>query len=317
MRFVRASALQVIVLLTLSVLLSACAGGGAAPTLSPVPATTAPAAASPTPATPTRVIVALPQAPAEPTAPTWPPPPRPPAPPTAGSGATPVDTYRVVQTYPHDPTAFTQGLIFVDGALYEGTGLNGQSSLRRVELETGRVLQQRDLAPEYFGEGITLFGDRIFQLTWQSHVGFVYDRTSFAPVGTFSYPTEGWGLTHDGRRLIMSDGTATLRFLDPATLRETGSVEVRDEHGPVLRLNELEYVEGEILANVWQTDRIARIDPATGRVTGWIDLTGLKPATDRPIDVLNGIAYDPATKRLFVTGKYWPSLFEIQVVPAP
>ena len=230
--------------------------------------------------------------------------------------APPVYRYRVVHTYPHDPAAFTQGLVFEDGLLYEGTGLYGQSSLRRVELETGKVLQRRELPAEYFGEGITVFGDRIIQLTWQSNLGFVYDKETFELLKEFSYPTEGWGITHDGTRLIMSDGTATLRFLDPETLQEIGRIDVSDDAGSVARLNELEYVQGEIYANVWQTDRIARISPQTGRVVGWIDLQGLLSAEDRarPVDVLNGIAYDAENDRLFVTGKWWPRLFEIDLV---
>lgn len=236
---------------------------------------------------------------------------------SAPSIAVPTYTYRVVNAYPHDRGAFTQGLVYLDGTLYEGTGLYGQSSLRRVDLQTGAVLQQRDLDAQYFGEGIAVVGDRIMQLTWQSNVGFVYDRASFEPVDQWSYPTEGWGLTYDGTRLIMSDGTATLRFLDPQTFAEIGSIDVADANGPVTRLNELEYVNGEIWANVWQTDRIARIDPQTGGVVGWIDLTGLLSAEDRaePVDVLNGIAYDAESKRVFVTGKLWPKLFEIEIVP--
>ena len=226
-------------------------------------------------------------------------------------------SYRVVNTYPHDENAFTQGLIFADGFLYEGTGLRGRSSLRRVALETGAVLQRVDLAREYFGEGITLFGNEIVQLTWQSNLGFVYDKDSFALIGDFPVPTEGWGITHDGVRLIMSDGSADLRFLDPYTLEFTGSVAVYDAQGPVELLNELEYIDGLVYANVWKTDRIARIAPETGEVMGWIDLTGLLPAQDRTwkTDVLNGIAYDAAQDRLFVTGKLWPKLFEIALVP--
>ena len=232
----------------------------------------------------------------------------------APAAAAPVGGYRVVRAYPHDPDAFTQGLVIADGRLFEGTGLNGRSSVREVELETGRVLRRRPLAPEHFGEGLTELGGRLFQLTWTGGVGFVYDRATFEPVRRFSYAGEGWGLTHDGRRLIMSDGTAQLRFLDPGTLAETGRITVTDEGRPVPRLNELEWVEGEVFANVWTTDRIARIDPATGRVTGWIDLSGLLSPADRagrPVDVLNGIAYDRARKRLFVTGKLWPKLYEI------
>lgn len=216
--------------------------------------------------------------------------------------------------YPHDNRAFTQGLVFDGGVLYEGTGLKGRSSLRRVDLDTGEALQVHELAPEFFGEGIAVYGangDRIVQLTWQDHTGFVYEKGAFRLLRTFSYPTEGWGVTYDGTRLIMSDGTATLRFLDPDTLAETGSVQVRDENGPVVRLNELEYIGGSVYANIWQKDYIVMISPETGRVTGRADLAGLKSTGD----VLNGIAYDPEGRRLFVTGKLWPSLFEIELVP--
>ncbi|MEW5959309.1 MAG: glutaminyl-peptide cyclotransferase, partial [Chloroflexota bacterium] len=220
----------------------------------------------------------------------------------------PVYGYRVINTYPHDGAAYTQGLVFVDQSLYEGTGRRGQSTLRKVELETGQVLQSLDLPPEFFGEGVVIFGDRIIQLTWKSRLGFVYDKTSFKLLQSFGYPTQGWGITHDGRRLIMSDGTSTLHFWDPDTLAEIGRVAVTDNGRAVPRLNELEYVRGEVFANIWQTDFIARIDPDTGRVVGWIDLTGLLRPEDRlePVDVLNGIAYDAATDRLFVTGKLWP-----------
>jgi glutamine cyclotransferase len=235
------------------------------------------------------------------------------------SQAVPIFTYKVVNSYPHDRTAFTEGLVMDRGVLYEGTGLNGQSSLRQVDLGSGQVLQNLALAPEYFGEGVTVWDDQIIQLTWKSHVGFVYDKTSFKLLRTFDYPTEGWGLTHDDARLIMSDGTATLHFLDPDTLTETGRITVTDKGQPVVNLNELEYVRGEILANVWQTERIARIAPETGQVIGWIDLTGLLSPADRqqPVDVLNGIAYDAEHDRLFVTGKLWPKLFEITPAPRP
>lgn len=225
-------------------------------------------------------------------------------------------TYRVVNEYPHDPNAWTQGLIYQNGVMYEGTGLYGRSSLRRVDLETGDVLQRYDLSDEYFGEGVTLFEDRLIQLTWKSRIGFVYDRDSFALLRDFHYPTEGWGITHDGQRLIMSDGSSTLYFRDPETFEKIGRVEVFDDNGPVVRLNELEYIQGEVYANVWQTDRIARIDPETGRVTAWIDLTGLLSPEDlRGADVLNGMAYDAGNDRLFVTGKLWPKLFQIELVP--
>lgn len=233
------------------------------------------------------------------------------------SGKTPLYTYRIINTYPHDTNAYTQGLIYQDGIFYEGTGLRGDSTLRKVEVETGQVLQILNLADELFGEGVTIFGDRIIQLTWQKHIGFVYDKNSFELQQEFTYPTEGWGLTHDGQRLIMSDGTPILYFRDPATLAEIGRVEVFDENGPVILLNELEYINGEVFANIYRTDRIARIDPQTGRVLGWIDLTGLLSPEDRlqPVDVLNGIAYDAETDRLFVTGKLWPKLFEIELIP--
>jgi glutamine cyclotransferase len=233
----------------------------------------------------------------------------------SGNGV-PIYSYNIVNTYPHDPDAFTEGLVFDDGFLYEGTGLYGNSSLRKVELETGNVLQIHELSVEFFGEGITIYGDKIIQLTWQSHIGFVYDKNSFELLQEFNYSTEGWGITHDGTRLIMSDGTSTLHFLDPQTFEEIGQLEVFDDRGPVTKLNELEYVQGEIYANVWQTDRIAIIAPETGRVIGWVDLRGLLTAEDRSeqVDVLNGIAYDAATDRLFVTGKLWPKLFEIKLI---
>ncbi len=238
-------------------------------------------------------------------------------PPSAGRKQVglPVYGYRVVNVYPHDRQAFTQGLIWCGGFLYEGTGLHGASSLRKVSLETGRVIEQHSLGRQYFGEGITEWGGRLLQLTWNSNLGFIYDRSSLKVRGTFNYPGEGWGLTHDRDRLIMSDGTATLRFLDPKTLRETGRLNVRNGDVPLTELNELEFVQGEIYANVYQTDQIARISPQTGAVTGWIDLRGLLTEADRriPVDVLNGIAYDAGGKRLFVTGKLWPKLFEIEL----
>jgi glutamine cyclotransferase len=229
--------------------------------------------------------------------------------------ALPVYGYRVVNVYPHDRQAFTQGLIWCDGFLYEGTGLHGASSLRKVRLETGRVIEQHSLERQYFGEGITEWGGRLLQLTWNSNLGFVYDRAGLKVRGTFRYPGEGWGLTHDRDRLIMSDGTATLRFLDPKTFRETGRLNVQNGGAPLADLNELEFVRGEIFANVYRTDLIARISPKTGAVTGWIDLSGLLPEADRriPVDVLNGIAYDAGGNRLFVTGKLWPKLFEIEL----
>jgi glutaminyl-peptide cyclotransferase len=226
--------------------------------------------------------------------------------------------YRVIAEYPHDRRAFTQGLVYVDGVLYEGTGLNGQSTLRRVDLETGEVQQAVGLSEEYFGEGIAVLGDRIYQLTWKNGVCVVFDRETFELQEVFTYETEGWGLTTDGERLIMSDGTNRLFIRDPETFAELDTIDVYDGVRAIWNLNELEVVNGEIWANVWQTDRIARIDPETGQVTGWIDLTGLLSEKDRerhPVDVLNGISYDPETGRLFVTGKLWPKLFEIEVVP--
>lgn len=288
-------------------------------TNTPTPLPTATATATPTPtSTPTPIPTDTPlPAPATPPAAVFS---SPAAQPTAAPtrpAEPPVYSYRVINSYPHDPNAFTQGLVYLNGVLYEGTGRRGQSSLRRVSLETGTVLQQVNLPPELFGEGIAVFGNRIIQLTWQARQGFVYDKTSFERLARFTYPTEGWGITHDGRRLIMSDGTATLYFWDPDTLAEIGRVTVYDRGQPVTRLNELEYIQGEVFANVWQTDFIARIDPQTGRVTGWIDLTGLlspEARNGRPVDVLNGIAYDAEHNRLFVTGKLWPRLFEIELV---
>lgn len=230
----------------------------------------------------------------------------------------PVDRYKVVRSYPHDPKAFTQGLVYLDGVLYESTGLKGQSSLRKVRLETGEVLQIHQLEPQYFAEGIAVWRDRIVQLTYTTGLGFVYDRDTFKTLRTFTYKGEGWGLTHDGTRLIMTDGSSFLRFWDPETLQETGRIQVRDGGRPVEQLNELEYIKGEVFANVWGSHRIARIDPQTGRVNRWIDLTGLLDAREaRNVDVLNGIAYDAGKDRIFVTGKLWPRLFEIVPVPDP
>jgi glutaminyl-peptide cyclotransferase len=230
-------------------------------------------------------------------------------------GNLPLFGYQIVRTYPHDPDAFTQGLQYVDGAFYEGTGLNGHSTIRKVELETGKVLQKRDVPSEYFGEGIVVWNNNLIEITWQSHVAFVYDRTTFEPRKQFSYPGEGWGLTHDGTSVIMSDGTNELRVLDPMTFAEKRRIKVTAAGAPVRELNELEYVKGEIFANIWRTDYVARIAPDTGKVTGYIDLRGLLGAADRArADVLNGIAYDAAHDRLFVTGKLWPKVFEIKLV---
>ena len=227
----------------------------------------------------------------------------------------PVYGYQIVHVYPHDREAFTQGLQFLDGALYEGTGLVGRSSIRRVALDTGNIQQKRDLPAPYFGEGITVWKNDLIELTWQSHVAFVYDRVTFAPKKQFSYPGEGWGLTHDGTNLVMSDGTDELRVLDPVTFAEKRRIKVTAAAAPLRNLNEIEYVKGEIFANVWQTDYIARIAPATGKVSAYIDLRGLLSPQERAnTDVLNGIAYDAGHDRLFITGKLWPKLFEIKVV---
>jgi glutamine cyclotransferase len=227
------------------------------------------------------------------------------------------DSYLVVHSYPHDRQAFTQGLIYLDGHLYESTGLTGQSSLRMEELESGKILEFHDVPRPYFAEGLAPWGSTLIQLTWQDHTALVYDRSSFRLLRTFPYSGEGWGLTQDGTHLILSDGTATLRFLDPATFRDVRRITVTDHGAPVTKLNELEFVRGEIYANIWYSDRIARISPATGRVLGWIDLSGLLPAGERSGEgaVLNGIAYDAEHDRLFVTGKLWPRVFEIRIVP--
>jgi len=233
------------------------------------------------------------------------------------AAAVPVHGFDVVRAYPHDSAAFTQGLVYRDGFLYESTGLQGQSTLRKLQIDSGRVLQRREVAPDVFAEGLTIWNNTLVQLTWQHQMAFVYALTTFASQSTLAYEGEGWGLTHDGTRLIMSDGNAVLRFLDPTSGRETGRVPVTDGGRPIVDLNELEFVRGFVYANVWHTDRIAVIDPATGNVAAWIDLTGLRPAASRqdPEAVLNGIAYDEARDRLFVTGKRWPTLFEITVRP--
>ncbi len=230
----------------------------------------------------------------------------------------PVYGYTVLHAYPHDPGAFTQGLVYKDGFLYEGTGRHGESSLREVELETGAVLRQCDLNERYFGEGIAILGERIHQLTLSHHLGFIYDRATFEPVGEFAYPTDGWGLTDDGARLILSEGSERLFYIDAGSFACTETLWVRDLDQPVRVINELEWVRGEIYANIWMSNRIARISPRSGEVLGWIDLTGLLgPGLPVPPNVLNGIAYDEAGDRLFVTGKCWPTLFEIELVPLP
>lgn len=226
-------------------------------------------------------------------------------------------SYKVVKAYPHDNQAFTQGLVCENNTCFEGTGLYGKSTLRKTILKTGDVLKVHNLPPPFFGEGITVFGDNVIQLTWKSQKGFVYDKHNFQLLKTFHYATEGWGLTHDGSKLIMSDGSAHLIFLDPETFKETGRIEVSDDKGPVTGLNELEYIRGQLLANVWPTNLIAIISPLTGRVTGWINLEGLSRLSggDNINKTLNGIAYDKENDRLFVTGKLWPRIYEIKLVP--
>ncbi len=227
----------------------------------------------------------------------------------------PTQAYQVVHVYPHDRTAFTEGLFFHDGALYESTGLY-PSSVRQVRLEDGEILRRRDLPTVYFGEGLAAVNGKLYNLTWRNHIGFIFKLEDFSPLGGFSYPGEGWGLTTDGRRLIMSDGTDQIRFLDPDTLAETGRISVTADGRPLDQINELEWIDGEVFANLWQDNRIARIDPDTGVVKAFIDLTDLVPkdaGLDPNDDVLNGIAWDAAGKRLFVTGKRWPQLYEIRL----
>ena len=225
--------------------------------------------------------------------------------------------YEVVEKYEHDPEAFTQGLVYFNGYLYEGTGLYGYSSVRKVDLATGKVIKQYDLPSRYFGEGITVFSNRLLQLTWQKGLMFAYEIDSFKSLAQYSYDTEGWGLTNDGSHLIMSDGTEVIYFRDPFSFEETGRLRVRDGEKVIKNLNELEFIGGEIWANVWQTDRIARINPNNGNVNGWINLAGLLSDEDRNgrrVDVLNGIAFDGLNQRIFVTGKWWPVLYEIKIV---
>jgi len=229
----------------------------------------------------------------------------------------PVQTFKIVATFPHDTSSFTQGLVYAgDGQFYESTGLNGESSLRRVDLATGQTLQRIDVPKEYFAEGLALVGDELVQLTWRHQLAFVYDRKTFKQKRTFPYTSEGWGIAYDGTsRLVMSDGSDTLTFLDPKTFAPGKKLRVMDAGKPVPNLNELEWIEGEIWANVWLTDRIARISPNTGEVNAWIDLSALYPRIQRTptADELNGIAYDRATRRIFITGKKWPRLYQITV----
>jgi glutamine cyclotransferase len=233
------------------------------------------------------------------------------------ANSAPEYTFVIVQVFPHDTSAYTQGLAYRDGFLYEGTGRNGRSSLRKVRLETGKVIQHVDLGPEFFGEGITIIKDRVFQLTWKSEVGFVYDLNTFHLLRRFAYSGEGWGLATNGHDLFLSDGTSEIRVLDAKTSQEKRRLRIHEGVTPIDQVNELEFVEGQIFANVWHSNRIARISPQTGEVVGWIDLTGLLSPVYRlePEAVLNGIAYDPIRKRLFVTGKLWPSIFEIRLSP--
>lgn len=241
--------------------------------------------------------------------------PRRPIPPAPAAGPAAWFDAVVLERFPHDQTAFTQGLAFVDARIYESTGLRGHSTVRIGRLETGEELRRHALAAQHFGEGLTAVGDRLVQVTWQSGTGFVYDRATLAPVDEFAYAGEGWGLAFDGQRLILSDGTARLRFLDPVSYAEIGEVTVHDAGRPVERLNELEFIDGEVFANVWLTDRIARIDPTDGRVAAWIDLSGLRPPEAQGGDeVLNGIAWDAAGRRLLVTGKRWPVIYSIGLV---
>lgn len=236
--------------------------------------------------------------------------------PNAESESIPIFQYEIVNHFPHDPNAFTQGLVWKDGFLYEGTGLYGQSSLRKVDLETGVPLEQYDLSDNFFGEGITIFQDRIYQLTWRENIGFIYDLKTFQLLETFSYPYEGWGITHNHEQLIISDGTSILHFLDPFTLEEVKQIEVFENQTAINFMNELEYVQDKIYANIWQTDRIAIIEPETGKITSWLDLSGILDTANlvQKIDVLNGIAYEPEKDRLFVTGKLWPKIFQIKII---
>lgn len=227
----------------------------------------------------------------------------------------PVYSYEVVASYPHDEKAYTQGLAFYDGMLYESTGQYGESTLRKVELKKGKVKKKREVPEQYFAEGMTILNGKIYQLTWQQSKGFIYDLKELKLESEFAYDGEGWGLTTDGQSLIMSDGTNQLRFLDPATFRVIKTISVLRDKEPLAHINELEYIHGEIYANIWKTDNIVRLDPQTGRILAWIDLAGLRPSEtlSNSENVLNGIAYDEEQDRLFVTGKRWPRLFEIRL----
>jgi glutamine cyclotransferase len=281
----------------------------------------APSSPTPLPSVPVPTVHAA--SAVSPLAPALTSPPAPDSAPTALSAprstetATPVYTYQVVRTYPHDHSAFTEGLFWDGSYLYESFGLTGQSGIHQQDLTTGQVLQSISLGSQYFGEGIAAAAGRLYELTWTTHVGFIYDLATFKPLGRFTYPTEGWGLTYDGHSLIMSDGSNVLHFMDPASFIQTAQISVTDGGQSITRLNELEYVKGQIYANVWQTDHIAIISPQTGAVLAWIDCSGLRPTQTLANSdaVLNGIAYDPASDRLFVTGKLWPNLYEIRLLP--
>ena len=297
------------VLLLATIVLAGCGGANTqeqAPAATAVTATATEAVAAAVPTADTAAQAASPVAPAMPAD----------AHPTT-MVAPKLYTYRVANVYPHDQGAFTEGLTVRDGKFLEGTGEEGQSDLRRVEIETGKVLESRPLDDQYFGEGVTELNGKIYQLTWKNGTGFIYDAATLAPQGQFQYSTEGWGITHDGKRLIVSDGTPTIYFWDPATLQQTGGIYVSMFGLPISQINELEYFDDAIWGNVWQTNLVVRIDPKTGLVTGVVDFTGLldyAPPAQKPTDVLNGIAYDEATGRLFVTGKYWPAVFEIELL---
>jgi glutaminyl-peptide cyclotransferase len=230
--------------------------------------------------------------------------------------AAPVAGYKVVAKYPHSTESYTEGFFYLDGLFYEGTGLKGHSEVMAIQPETGKPLQTLDLPPQYFGEGIINWGPNLYEWTWQSHICFVYDRFTLRLIKQFTYTGEGWGMTRTAKEIITSDGTATLRFRDPNTFQETRHIVVKDGSKAIDQLNELEYIKGEIYANIWHEDRIVRISPKDGHVIGWIDLTGLLPDNLKVNNeaVLNGIAYDARHDRLFVTGKQWPTIFEIKVV---